>query len=269
MDKSGVVGWRPTEGIARGGHTSIARRRGPQELHPFTPTPAKRRGSATVGYRERTVDDVEVQGVSEEYSFLSQFQIARGRHMSPSEIGHDAAVVVVGPGVTREIFRGEDPLGKRVKVGSATVAIVGVAKERGSVLGQSQDNFVALPIGVFEKQFGHHESVTLAVKPVTPGRLESAIDETRMVLRVRHRLRPGEPDDFEIVTTEGMMTLYRRITTGVYSALVGLVAISLVVGGIVVMNIMLVSVTERTREIGIRNHGGPPPCFCGSSWWRR
>jgi putative ABC transport system permease protein len=100
--------------------------------------------------------------------------------------------------------------------------------------------------------YGQRRSVTIAVKPTSPERLEAALDEARLLLRARHQLRPGEEDDFGIVTTEGLLTLYRRVTTGVYSALVGLVAISLVVGGIVVMNIMLVSVTERTREVGIR-----------------
>jgi putative ABC transport system permease protein len=137
-------------------------------------------------------------------------------------------------------------------VGSGAFTIVGVAKERGSTFGVSQDSFVAIPIGAFQKMYGQRRSVTIAVKPTSPERLEAALDEARLLLRARHQLRPGEEDDFGIVTTEGLLTLYRRVTTGVYSALVGLVAISLVVGGIVVMNIMLVSVTERTREVGIR-----------------
>jgi putative ABC transport system permease protein len=209
-------------------------------------------GTGPVVYRDRKVERAQLQGLGEEYSFLAEFQIARGRHMSPAEIAHNTPVAVVGPNVVRDIFRGEDPLGKRIKVGSLTFTIVGVAKERGSTLGQSQDDFVAIPIGSFQKMYGTRESVTLAIKPTSPDALEAAIDETRLVLRTRRHLRPGEPDDFGITTTEGLLKLYRKITTGVYSALVGLVAISLVVGGIVVMNIMLVSVTERTREVGIR-----------------
>ena len=213
---------------------------------------AKMTRSGTVSYRDRKLERAELQGLGEEYSFLAEFEIERGRHVSPAEVAHSTQAVVVGPNVVRELFRGEEPLGKRIKVGSTAFTIVGIAKERGSTFGVSQDNFVAIPIGTYQKMFGRRESVTLAVKPITPELLQPAIDETRLIVRSRHRLRPGEEDDFGIVTTEGMLKLYHQITTGVYSALVGLVAISLVVGGIVVMNIMLVSVTERTREIGIR-----------------
>ena len=209
-------------------------------------------GNGPVSYRERSIERAEIAGVGEEYSFLAEFEIARGRHMSPSEIGHNAQVVVVGPNVPREIFRGEDPLGKRIKVGGSAFTIVGITKERGSSFGISQDGFVAIPIGAFQKVYGQRESVELWVKPTHPDLMQPAIEETRLILRTRHHLRPGEADDFGILTTEGLLKLYRQITTGVYSALVGLVAISLVVGGIVVMNIMLVSVTERTREVGIR-----------------
>jgi putative ABC transport system permease protein len=213
---------------------------------------AKLEGNGPVSYREHKIEQAELQGLGEEYSFLAEFQIEQGRHMSPAEIAHNAPVSVVGPNVVRDLFTGEDPLGKRIKVGSLAFTIVGVAKERGSTFGVSQDNFVAIPIGAFQKMYGSRRSVTLAVKPVSPDLLEDAIEETRVVLRARRHLRPGDPDDFGITTTEGLLKLYRQITTGVYSALVGLVAISLVVGGIVVMNIMLVSVTERTREVGIR-----------------
>jgi putative ABC transport system permease protein len=205
-----------------------------------------------VAYGERSIERAEVQGLGPEYSFLSEFEIARGRHMTPAEVEHSAPLAVIGPDVVNELFRGADPLGKRIRVGGTAARVVGVAEERGATFGVSQDAFVAIPIGALQKQVGQRRSVTIAVKPAHPDVLRAAIEEARLTLRLRHKRRPGEPDDFGIVTTEGLLTLYRRITTGVYSALVGLVAISLVVGGIVVMNIMLVAVTERTREIGIR-----------------
>jgi len=213
---------------------------------------AKVEGSGPVSYRERALESADLQGLGPEYSFLAEFQVDRGRHMSPPEVARSALVAVAGPNVVGELFRGEDPLGKRIKVGSLPFTIVGIAKERGSTFGVSQDDFVAIPIGAYMKMYGSRRSVTLSVKPAAPGDLQEAIDETRLVLRARHHLRPNDLDDFGITTTEGLLNLYRQITTGVYSALVGLVAISLVVGGIVVMNIMLVSVTERTREVGIR-----------------
>ncbi|MBA2565507.1 MAG: ABC transporter permease [Gemmatimonadetes bacterium] len=213
---------------------------------------AKLEGSTAVSYRQRRVESMPVQGLGDEYGFLSEFEIARGRHMSPAEVAHNRPAAVVGPDVVDELFRGEDPLGKRIRVGALSFTIVGVARERGSTFGLSQDAFVGIPIGAYQKMFGQRESVTLAVKPADPELLQPAVEEARTILRIRHRLRPGDEDDFGIVTTEGLLRLYRQITTGVYSALVGLVAISLVVGGIVVMNIMLVAVTERTREVGIR-----------------
>jgi putative ABC transport system permease protein len=209
-------------------------------------------GTGRVSYRERVIERAELRGIGQEYSFLSRFEIARGRHIAPAEVAHNAPLAVVGPNVIGKLFRGEEPLGKRIKVGSSTVTIVGIAKKRGSTFGESQDNFVAIPIGLFQKMYGQRQSVELSLKPVHPDLLQEAIEETRTILRIRHRLRPGAEDDFTITTTEGLLKLYRQITTGVYSALVGLVAISLVVGGIVVMNIMLVSVTERTQEVGIR-----------------
>ncbi|MFN2432115.1 MAG: ABC transporter permease [Gemmatimonadota bacterium] len=230
-------------------HDAEAIRQGGRAIRYVSP---KLTGSGSVTYRDRTLERAELQGLGEEYGFLSEFEIARGRHMTPAEVTHRAAVAVVGPETVEELFRGEEPLGKRIKVGAVTFRIVGVAEERGSVFGESQDAFVAIPIGAFQKMHGQRRSVTLAVKPLDPDLLPQAIEEARLTLRIRHRLRPGEADDFGIVTTEGLLTLYHRITTGVYSALVGLVAISLVVGGIVVMNIMLVAVTERTREVGIR-----------------
>jgi putative ABC transport system permease protein len=228
------------------------RRRG----HAVDYVSAKVEGRAPASFRDRKIEQAEVQGLGEEYSFLSEFEIARGRHMTPTEIAHSTPVTVVGPNVVRELFRGEEPLGKRIKVGSLVFTIVGVARERGSILGVGQDDFVAIPLGAYLKMKGTRQSLTLAVKPRSPDLLEEAIAETRVILRMQRHLRPGDPDDFGITTTEGLLKLYRQITTGVYSLLVGLVTISLVVGGIVVMNIMLVSVTERTREVGIRKAMG-------------
>ncbi|HET6637663.1 MAG TPA: FtsX-like permease family protein, partial [Gemmatimonadota bacterium] len=118
--------------------------------------------------------------------------------------------------------------------------------------GVTQDDFVVIPLEAWQKIFSRRESVSISIKAGNPDDIQASIDEARMIMRARHNLRPSEPDDFGFMTTQELLDLYRKITTGIYSALVGLVAISLVIGGIVVMNIMLVAVTERTREIGIR-----------------
>jgi putative ABC transport system permease protein len=130
--------------------------------------------------------------------------------------------------------------------------VIGVAKPQGTTFGVTQDNFVVIPLAAWQKIFSRRESVSISIKAGNPDDIQASIDEARMIMRARHNLRPSEPDDFGFMTTQELLDLYRKITTGIYSALIGLVAISLVIGGIVVMNIMLVAVTERTREIGIR-----------------
>jgi putative ABC transport system permease protein len=130
--------------------------------------------------------------------------------------------------------------------------IVGIAEPQGTTFGVTQDDFVVISLETWQKIFDRRADVDISIKAADPDDVQAAIEEARMLMRIRHKLRPSEEDDFGFITTQEFLELYQRVTTGVYSALVGLVAISLVVGGIVVMNIMLVAVTERTREIGIR-----------------
>jgi putative ABC transport system permease protein len=130
--------------------------------------------------------------------------------------------------------------------------IVGIAEPQGTTFGVTQDDFVVISLETWQKIFDRRADVDISIKAADPNDVQAAIEEARMLMRIRHKLRPSEEDDFGFITTQEFLELYQRVTTGVYSALVGLVAISLVVGGIVVMNIMLVAVTERTREIGIR-----------------
>ncbi|MGH7542455.1 MAG: ABC transporter permease [Gemmatimonadota bacterium] len=200
----------------------------------------------------RLVEDMDVRGVGPEYPFLSTFEIARGRHLTPLEIEHGRPVTVLGDDVAEELFPTSDPLGETVRVRGRHFTIVGIAEPQGTTFGVTQDDFVVISLDTWQKIFDRRTSVEISIKAADPNDVQAAIDETRMLMRVRHGLRPAEEDDFGFITTQEFLELYQRVTTGVYSALVGLVAISLVVGGIVVMNIMLVAVTERTREIGIR-----------------
>lgn len=200
----------------------------------------------------RRVEDMNIRGVGPEYPYLSTFEIARGRHLSPLEIERARPIAVIGEDVARELFPTRDPLGESIRVRGRHFTIVGVAAAQGSTFGVTQDDFVVVPLTTWQKIFSRRQSVSISIKAADPDDIQSSIDETRMIMRLRHNLRPSEPDDFGFMTTQELLDLYRKITTGIYSALVGLVAISLVIGGIVVMNIMLVAVTERTREIGIR-----------------
>jgi len=202
------------------------------------------------------IEDLRIQGVGPEYPFLSTFEIARGRHLAPLEIDRGRPLAVLGHEVAEELFPTRDPLGRSVRVRGHHFEVVGVAAKQSSVFGQSQDDFVVVPLGLWQKIFDRRADVDISIKAADPANVQAAIDETRMIMRARHHLRPGEPDDFGFMTTQEFLELYQNVTRGVYSALVGLVAISLVVSGIVVMNIMLVAVTERTREIGIRKAVG-------------
>jgi putative ABC transport system permease protein len=200
----------------------------------------------------RRVEDMDVRGVGPEYPFLSTFDLARGRNLTPLEIEHGRPVTVIGDDVAEELFPTADPLGETVRVRGRHFTIVGIAEPQGTTFGVTQDDFVVISLETWQKIFDRRADVDISIKAADPDDVQAAIDEARMLMRIRHKLRPSEEDDFGFVTTQEFLELYQRVTTGVYSALVGLVAISLVVGGIVVMNIMLVAVTERTREIGIR-----------------
>jgi len=200
----------------------------------------------------RKVEDMSVSGVGPEYPYLSTFEIARGRHLSPLEIDRARPVAVIGEDIARELFPTRDPLGETIRVRGRHFTVIGVGEPQGSTFGVTQDDFVVVPLPIWQKIFSRRQSVSISIKAADPNDIQASIDEARMIMRTRHNLRPSESDDFGFMTTQELLDLYRKITTGIYSALVGLVAISLVIGGIVVMNIMLVAVTERTREIGIR-----------------
>jgi len=209
-------------------------------------------GQIRVNYAGRTVRQMEVRGQDEFYPFIDNIEVEMGRHLGRLDVETNAPVAVIGSEVYETLIKPRDPIGAVIKLGDRHVEVVGVARKKGSVLGQSQDRFAIVPIGAYQKIFGPAQSIQIKIRAGEVMRLADAIDEARIAMRSRHHLRPGAPDDFSVTTSEQLVSLWRKISGGIMLALIVLVSISLIVGGIVLMNTMLVAVTERTREVGVR-----------------
>jgi putative ABC transport system permease protein len=159
----------------------------------------------------------------------------------------------VGYDIVDNLLGDGDPLGKEIRVDGIPYTIVGVGDRQGKTLGQSQDNWVAVPITTYLQTYGHSDALGIYVRAGGDAQsMERATDEVRAMMRVRRHNAPGQPDDFEINTNDTFMDIWKQISAIFFDVVIGIASISLVVGGIVIMNIMLVSVTERTREIGVR-----------------
>jgi putative ABC transport system permease protein len=210
-------------------------------------------GNGRVTYRDKSIDSTRIQGVSPEYVNFSTFDAERGRLMSPTEVETSRPVAVLGWQTADRLFgTAVDPLDKIIQVEGVHFRVVGVSTKRGTVLGQSQDQFVIVPLGQYRMIFGSRRSLSLTVKPRDLTRISDAMDEATIALRTARGLKPKQPDNFGLFTSDTILDIYHSATNGIFAVLVGVVALSLVVGGIVIMNIMLMVVTERTREIGLR-----------------
>ena len=207
---------------------------------------------APLHYHGKVMNAVTVNGRSAGYDIVDDITIDRGRHLSEFDDTERRAVVVIGPEVAEELFGSTDPVGRIMRIDRYEFEIVGVTQAKGKIFGQSQDRFVTVPVETFRKYWQERGSLSLAVKSVDQASLDLAQQEARNILRARRHQRPGQKDRFGITTAETWLTLYRTLTGGIFVVSIGVALISLFVGGIVIMNIMLVSVTERTREIGIR-----------------
>ena len=208
--------------------------------------------STKITYKNTTLNNVQVQGVSREYIFFSTFDAERGRPISPTEVDRERPVAILGYETAEQLFGPADPIDKSIRIGSTQFRVVGVSEKKGSVFGQSQDEFAVIPIGVFQKMFGSRMSLQILVKPRSPDVVKAAMDDATVAMRIERRLRPAEPDNFGIFSSDSLLAIYHTATNGLFAVLIGVVALSLVVGGIVIMNIMLMVVSERTREIGLR-----------------
>jgi putative ABC transport system permease protein len=211
---------------------------------------ARRVGS--LSYGDKSIDDVTVEGVSPEYVDFSSYDAERGRLMSPVEVQRAQPVVVLGWQTADRLFGATDPLDKVVRVEGVHFRVVGVSAKKGSFFGASQDQFAIIPLGCHRLLFGARQSLILNVRPRDPSLLDAAMQEATVALRAGRHLKPRQPDNFGMFTSDTLLGLYHQATSGIFAVLIGVVALSLVVGGIVIMNIMLMVVVERTREIGLR-----------------
>ncbi len=202
----------------------------------------------------RTVQrDVRVMGVTENYSRIGSVRdLIAGRHLIHDDVANARNVVVIGADLMDAFFGMTEPLGRALSVDSREYKVVGVAERKGSVFGESQDNFVWMPITLYRKYYGSRRSITIQAEARSMDTFQEAQDQARVIMRVRRHLEYVDADDFNIETGESVLEFWKSATQGIYAATLLVTAISLVVGGVVVMNIMLVSVTERTSEIGVR-----------------
>ena len=208
---------------------------------------------ARVTYRDKTIDNARITGVTGDYVNFSSYDAERGRLMSAIEVDSSRPACVIGWGVAERLFGVDvDPIDKIIQINSVHFRVVGVSAKRGSLLGQSQDEFAVIPLLRFQMMFGSRPRISLTVKPHEVAEIPQAIEEATVALRVARRLKPKQADNFGIFTSDTILDIYHSATNGIFAVLVGVVALSLVVGGIVIMNIMLMVVTERTREIGLR-----------------
>jgi putative ABC transport system permease protein len=212
------------------------------------------RGTGKVKNGEQSISDTTIQGITPAMAQILDTDLTSGRMLNETDLNSRSSVAVVGTDIVEHLMAGSDPLGKEIRIDGWTYQVIGVGKKKGKTLGQSADNYVMIPLTVYLKQYGaHNSSIGIWGKALATGvPLDEAMDEARVALRARRHDRPGDDDSFEIETNASLLGIWAGLSNTFFMATIGIAGVSLVVGGIVIMNIMLVSVTERTREIGIR-----------------
>jgi putative ABC transport system permease protein len=212
------------------------------------------RGTGKVKNGEQSISDTTIQGITPSMALILDTDLTSGRMLNETDLNSRSSVAVVGTDIVEHLMAGSDPLGREIRIDGWTYQVIGVGKKKGKTLGQSADNYVMIPLTVYLKQYGaHNSSIGIWGKALATGApLNEAMDEARVALRAHRHDRPGEEDSFEIETNASLLGIWSGLSNTFFMATIGIAAVSLVVGGIVIMNIMLVSVTERTREIGIR-----------------
>jgi putative ABC transport system permease protein len=211
---------------------------------------------ARVAFKGNSVEGVTVNGITDNIPAINNVQVGIGRGITYDEVRRHMPVAFIGNDIFTRFFDGRDPLGKTITIEGDPYEVVGVAQALGSVFGQSQDNFVMIPVESYFKTYGARNGIRLVAKAMDQQHLVQAQDEARMLLRSYRHLGPAVDDNFVVFASETFVTLWEQLTKAISAMAVGVVSVFMVVGGIVIMNIMLAVVTERTREIGIRKSLG-------------
>ena len=212
---------------------------------------------ADISWRNRTVGDVLVFGVTAPFLTVQDYELYAGEALTGVDVRERRRIAVVGWDVANKMF--DDPamaVGKTIRIRGQPVMIKGVIAKKGTVLGQSWDGFAMLPLTLFEAMYGRRQTTVISVKMSRADEVAGAMARAEEAMRIAHRLRPGAPNDFEIDTAEGLISFWQNLTRVIFAVVPAVVAIGIVVGGIVIMNIMLMAVRERTREIGVRKSLG-------------
>jgi putative ABC transport system permease protein len=208
-------------------------------------------GNGHVGYAEQNSTDTWVRGLTPSMAPIMDLDLVAGRMLNENDMNTAAPVAIIGNDIVEKLLPGIDPLNKEIRVDNRTYSVIGIGRKEGKTLGQSRDNYVVIPITSWLRQYGTHTSVRISGKAHGVGGLDAALNEARAALRAHRHDMPGRPDSFAAETNQNFLSIWSSLSATFFIAMVAIAAISLVVGGIVIMNIMLVSVTERTREIGI------------------
>jgi putative ABC transport system permease protein len=226
------------------------------EAHMQTPVLFARSGydRRDVEWKGKVAKDITINTVDAEFFEIKHWNIVEGRAFTPQEVNANAEVAVLGWELAQRLFAGRDPLGQTISIAGLPHRVIGVVEKQGNLFGISMDKFLVTPITSPARRLTNRPHIIddLQIQATNPALMHAAIEEVGEIMRVRRGLKPSDPDNFQIQTAEGALSAWDKISSILFLALPGLVGISLVVGGIVIMNIMLMSVVERTREIGVR-----------------
>jgi putative ABC transport system permease protein len=239
--------WRRRKGLTMDEVAAIAERSAVQGIAPLQWIPTE-----TVKYGTERARDLQVLGTTEAYESVHDTYVEKGRFISRTDVDRSAPVVVIGTDIEDALFPFVDPVGKEVSIDGRLFEVIGVLQKRGRFLFRSMDNVLLVPVNSIQKQDPRFNFLMADIKPVSSGQMEAAIDQARETMRRYRKLKYLQKDNFSIFSQDTLTDLYRQITGGIYMVMIAISSIGLLVGGVGVMNIMLVSVTERTREIGVR-----------------